>query len=122
MEGGLFLLRQLGPLFALDLVHEGTLGIGIKQNGEINAKLGVFRAGGTSAEIKFAIGQCSLGSILVAASNKGVCAILLGEDPDALVRDLQDRFPLAQMIGGDQEFERLVAHVGRLCRGAQDRV
>jgi AraC family transcriptional regulator, regulatory protein of adaptative response / methylated-DNA-[protein]-cysteine methyltransferase len=70
-----------------------------------------FRAGGTSAEIKFAIGQCSLGSILVAASKKGVCAILLGEDPDALVCDLQDRFPLAQMIGGDQEFERLVAHV-----------
>jgi hypothetical protein len=61
-----------------------------------------FRAGGTSAEIKFAIGQCSLGSILVAASKKDVCTILLGEDPDALVRDLQDRFLLAQVIGGDQ--------------------
>ena len=38
-------------------------------------------------------GECSLGSILVAQSAKGVCAILLGDDPDALVRDLQDRFP-----------------------------
>ncbi len=54
-----------------------------------------FRAGGTSAEIKFAIGECSLGSILAAASKKGVCAILLGEDPEVLVRDLQDRFPQA---------------------------
>jgi len=70
-----------------------------------------FRAGGVSAEIRFAIGECSLGSILIATSKKGVCAILLGDDPDVLVRDLQDKFPQAQMIGGDQDFERLVAHV-----------
>ena len=70
-----------------------------------------FRAGGTGAAIRFAVGQCSLGAILVAATEKGVCAIFLGEDPDALVRDLQDRFPNAQLIGGDTAFERLVAQV-----------
>src|SRR5207249_6852147 len=61
--------------------------------------------------IRFAIGACSLGSILVAATAKGICAILLGDDPEALVRDLQDRFPKAQLIGGDQVFEQLVAKV-----------
>jgi AraC family transcriptional regulator of adaptative response/methylated-DNA-[protein]-cysteine methyltransferase len=70
-----------------------------------------YRAGGANAEIRFAIGECSLGSILVARSERGVCAILLGDDPEALARDLQDRFPRATLIGGDPEFERLVAQV-----------
>ncbi|SMF65632.1 DNA-O6-methylguanine--protein-cysteine S-methyltransferase /Transcriptional regulator Ada [Tistlia consotensis] len=80
-----------------------------------NAVLGMtpsaFRAGGTAAEIRFAVGECSLGSILVACSAKGVCAILLGDDPDALARELQDRFPKAELIGGDPDFEALVARV-----------
>ncbi len=70
-----------------------------------------YRAGGANAEIRFAIGQCSLGSILVARSERGICAILLGDDPDALARDLQDKFPRATLIGGDAEFERLVSEV-----------
>lgn len=70
-----------------------------------------YRAGGANAEIRFAVGECSLGSILVASSEKGVCAIQFGDDPDALVRDLQDRFPAARLIGADGEFERLVATV-----------
>jgi AraC family transcriptional regulator of adaptative response/methylated-DNA-[protein]-cysteine methyltransferase len=70
-----------------------------------------YRAGGARSEIRFAIGECSLGSILVAKSAKGVCAILLGDDPDALVRDLQDRFARATLIGADAQFEALVAKV-----------
>jgi AraC family transcriptional regulator of adaptative response/methylated-DNA-[protein]-cysteine methyltransferase len=70
-----------------------------------------FRAGGANTEIRFAIGECSLGSILVAASARGVCAILLGDDPDALARDLQDRFPKATLLGGDRTFERVVSRV-----------
>lgn len=70
-----------------------------------------YRAGGVNAEIRFAVGECSLGSILVAKSDRGVCAIMLGDDPEALARDLQDRFPRAALIGGDAEFEGLVARV-----------
>jgi AraC family transcriptional regulator of adaptative response/methylated-DNA-[protein]-cysteine methyltransferase len=70
-----------------------------------------YRSGGARTEIRFAVGQCSLGSILVARSAKGICAILLGDDPDALVRDLQDRFPRASLVGGDAGFERTVATV-----------
>lgn len=72
---------------------------------------GRFRAGGTGAEIRFAVGRCSLGSILVASSERGICAILLGDDPDVLIHDLQDQFPKARLIGGDADFERLVATV-----------
>ncbi|MDC0723156.1 bifunctional DNA-binding transcriptional regulator/O6-methylguanine-DNA methyltransferase Ada [Nannocystis bainbridge] len=70
-----------------------------------------YRAGGAATAIHFAVGECSLGSILVAASTRGVCAILLGDDPDRLVRDLQDRFPRAELIGDDPAFERQVATV-----------
>jgi AraC family transcriptional regulator of adaptative response/methylated-DNA-[protein]-cysteine methyltransferase len=70
-----------------------------------------FRAGGRDQEIRFAIGQCSLGAILVAATARGVCAILLGDDPEQLAHDLEQRFPRAQLIGADPAFERLVAQV-----------
>ncbi|HXQ51849.1 MAG TPA: bifunctional DNA-binding transcriptional regulator/O6-methylguanine-DNA methyltransferase Ada [Stellaceae bacterium] len=70
-----------------------------------------FRARGEGATIRFAVGECSLGSILVAATEKGVCAIALGDDPDALVRTLQDRFAKATLAGGDKSFEQWVAKV-----------
>lgn len=70
-----------------------------------------YRAGGAGAVIRFAVGQSSLGAILVAQSQRGICAILLGDDPDRLVQDLQDQFPKAELIGGDGDFEHLVAQV-----------
>lgn len=70
-----------------------------------------YRRGGADEILRFAVGQCSLGAILVASSDKGVASILLGDDPDKLVRDLQDRFPAARLVGGDADYERLVAEV-----------
>ncbi|SAI66141.1 O6-methylguanine-DNA methyltransferase [Bordetella ansorpii] len=70
-----------------------------------------YRDGGNNSEIRFAVAQSSLGAIVVAQSARGVCAILLGDDPDALVRELQDQFPKASLIGGDADFEQVVAQV-----------
>jgi len=70
-----------------------------------------FRRGGAGMQLRFAVGQCSLGAILVATTDRGICAIEFDNDPEALVRSLQDRFPKAQLIGADQTFERLVAQV-----------
>src|SRR5271154_5505795 len=69
------------------------------------------RRGGKGAAIRFAIGEASLGAVLVAATDKGVCAIMLGDDPEVLARELQDRFPRAELVGGDPAFERMVAQV-----------
>jgi AraC family transcriptional regulator of adaptative response/methylated-DNA-[protein]-cysteine methyltransferase len=69
------------------------------------------RAGGAGTTIRFAVGECSLGAVLVAATEVGVCTIALGDDPDRLVRALQDRFPKAALAGGDARFERWVAAV-----------
>ena len=70
-----------------------------------------YRAGGANEDIRFAVGQCSLGAILVASSRKGVASILLGNDPGELVRILQDRFPKANLIGADSLYEAFVARV-----------
>ena len=67
--------------------------------------------GGEGATIRWAVVESSLGPMLVAATDKGVCAIELGDDPDALVRALQDRFHAAELVGGDAEFDALVARV-----------
>src|SRR5246500_2676246 len=70
-----------------------------------------YRAGGANEEIRFAVGQTSLGAILVASSKKGVAAILLGDDAEKLVRNLQDRFARAHLVGADRDYEALVARV-----------
>jgi AraC family transcriptional regulator of adaptative response/methylated-DNA-[protein]-cysteine methyltransferase len=70
-----------------------------------------YRSGGGGEAIRFAVAACSLGALLVAATDKGICSILLGDDPDTLVRDLQDRFPKAELIGAEPEFEATVAQV-----------
>ncbi|MBA5688253.1 bifunctional DNA-binding transcriptional regulator/O6-methylguanine-DNA methyltransferase Ada [Rugamonas apoptosis] len=70
-----------------------------------------FRAGGSGAAIRFAIGASTLGAILVASTERGICAILMGDDPDALARDLQDRFPHAELLGAEPDYEQVVARV-----------
>jgi AraC family transcriptional regulator of adaptative response/methylated-DNA-[protein]-cysteine methyltransferase len=100
-------------------VTEAIYESGFNSNGRFYAQsartLGMtptsFRRGGAGAAIRFAVAEGSLGSVLVAASDQGVCAISLGDDPDALVKELQDRFPKAELIGGDEDFERVVAQV-----------
>lgn len=108
-----------GELSRRKSVTEAVYGAGFNSNGRFYARssemLGMlpknFRAGGIGATIRFAVGECSLGSILVASSKKGICAILLGDDASELVEDIQRRFSNAQLIGGDKKFERLVAQV-----------
>jgi AraC family transcriptional regulator of adaptative response/methylated-DNA-[protein]-cysteine methyltransferase len=70
-----------------------------------------FRAGGSGVAIRFAVGACSLGAILVAATGKGICAILMGDEPELLVRDLQDRFPRASLCAADAGFASTLASV-----------
>lgn len=72
---------------------------------------GPSRAGGDMATLRVAAARCSLGVVLVAATDRGVCAILLGDDPGLLRRDLQRRFPRARLIAGDRDMDGLVGRV-----------
>jgi len=70
-----------------------------------------FRAGGADTAIRYAVGACSLGSVLVAASDKGVCAILLGDKSGPLLEALRRQFPRAEIAGGDKDFADLASKV-----------
>ncbi|MEA2841433.1 MAG: AraC family transcriptional regulator [Methylobacteriaceae bacterium] len=108
-------------------VTEAIYSAGFNSNGRFYAAsddlLGMtptgFREGGAGATIRFALGECSLGAILVAATDKGICAITLGDDAQDLMRGFQDDFPNAQLVGGDAEFERVVAAAVGLVEGSQ---
>ncbi|MEO6593134.1 MAG: bifunctional DNA-binding transcriptional regulator/O6-methylguanine-DNA methyltransferase Ada [Planctomycetota bacterium] len=78
-----------------------------------------YRAGGLGERIQFAIGECSLGAVLVAATARGVAAILIGSDANELAHDLERRFPKAELVGGDAAFERVVAEVTGFVDGAR---
>ncbi len=111
--------RVRSKLDSSTTVTEAIYAAGYNSNGrfyeESNQILGMkpsmYRQGGARTDIHFAVGECSLGSILVARSERGVCAILLGNDPDVLARDLQDRFPGANLTGENSEFEQLISKV-----------
>jgi AraC family transcriptional regulator of adaptative response/methylated-DNA-[protein]-cysteine methyltransferase len=100
-------------------VTESIYGAGFNSSGrfyESAAKeLGMtptsFRSGGAGVSIRFAVGESSLGQVLVAATDKGVCAIFLGDDPEALARELRDRFPKALIRSADESFNRWVTRV-----------
>ncbi|WP_347265822.1 bifunctional DNA-binding transcriptional regulator/O6-methylguanine-DNA methyltransferase Ada [Paracoccus sp. (in: a-proteobacteria)] len=102
-----------GAASVTEAIYDAGYGSGSRFYAGAEAVLGMapaaYRKGGTGAEIRFALGQCALGAILVAQSRRGICAIALGDDPEALLREFQDRFPRATLIGADAAFEALVA-------------
>ncbi|MFC4526651.1 methylated-DNA--[protein]-cysteine S-methyltransferase [Dyella halodurans] len=65
----------------------------------------------TTENLVFAIGTCSLGTLMVARHGGGICAILLGDSRADVLDDLQQRFPDAAMIEGDRQATRLLHKV-----------
>jgi AraC family transcriptional regulator of adaptative response/methylated-DNA-[protein]-cysteine methyltransferase len=106
-------LRSAGTV--TEAIYDAGFGSASRFYDTAKARLGMapraVRKGGEGAHMRFAVGQSSLGAILVATTIEGVCAILLGDDPGQLVRDLQDRYPRAEITGADAGFERTVAQV-----------
>ncbi|MGA0617284.1 bifunctional DNA-binding transcriptional regulator/O6-methylguanine-DNA methyltransferase Ada [Paracoccus sp. KR1-242] len=96
-------------------IHEAGFGSASRFYDGADSAIGMaasaFRKGGEDAVIRFALAQSALGAILVASTDRGICAISMGDDPEPLLAELQDRFPKAQLIGGDDAFEALVARV-----------
>lgn len=115
-----------GSASVTEAIYDAGFNSGGRFYNTSNARLGMtptqYRAGGNGAVIRFAVGDCSLGAILVAATKKGVCAIEFGDDADDLLRDFQNRFGQAELIGGDPQFEQLVARVVGLVEAPGDNV
>jgi len=72
---------------------------------------GQYRSGGTGTAIRFAMAECSLGSLLVAETSQGLCAINLGDAPEPLLEQFQARFAGAELLPPDPAFDSKVARV-----------
>jgi AraC family transcriptional regulator of adaptative response/methylated-DNA-[protein]-cysteine methyltransferase len=70
-----------------------------------------FKRGGAQLQINYAVQPCDLGQVLVAATETGVCAIMLGDTPDALEQNLRQRFPLAQLAHDEEQLSGWVGEV-----------
>ncbi|MCA1325457.1 bifunctional DNA-binding transcriptional regulator/O6-methylguanine-DNA methyltransferase Ada [Herbaspirillum sp. alder98] len=111
--------RMRGHLSGAASVTEAMYQAGFASSGRFyansDAQLGMrpasFRQGGRGERIRFAVAQSWLGPLLVAATERGICTVAIDDDPEALVLQLQDRFPHAELVGADADFEALVARV-----------
>ena len=116
-------LRRSGTV--TEAVYEAGYNASSRFYADAKARLGMtptaYRKGGAGMTIRFAVAECSLGSVLVAATEKGVCSIMLSDDPEALVQDLQRRFPNAAFAGADEAFEALVGRAIALVEAPRGR-
>lgn len=111
--------RVREELLRRETITEAVYEAGFNSSGRFYARsnrmLGMsptsYRSGGKGMEIRFALGECSLGTILVAASEKGICAISLGSEPELLLQEFQDRFANADLVPGGKDFDAWVAQV-----------
>ncbi|MDA8480924.1 bifunctional DNA-binding transcriptional regulator/O6-methylguanine-DNA methyltransferase Ada [Citrobacter sp. Awk 4] len=78
-----------------------TLGMTAKQ----------FRKGGDKVTVRYAMADCALGRCLVAESERGICAILLGDDDAGLIAGLHEMFPAARDEPADADFQQRVQQV-----------
>jgi AraC family transcriptional regulator of adaptative response/methylated-DNA-[protein]-cysteine methyltransferase len=101
--------RVRSELVAAESVTDAIYDSGFNSNGHFYAAspeiLGMtpssFRAGGHGTHIRYHLGPCSTGRVLVALTDRGVCEVLLGADVDGLVWRLRSRFPNARLDAVD---------------------
>jgi len=76
-----------------------------------------YKAGAPGQRIRYTIADTVLGKTLVAVTEKGVCAVRIGESAATLEKELKAEFPLAQVANDDKSLAALVKHVATLAEG-----
>jgi AraC family transcriptional regulator of adaptative response/methylated-DNA-[protein]-cysteine methyltransferase len=100
-------------------VTDAIYDAGFNSNGNFyahaNSMLGMtpsaFRQGGAEVAVEYGVAPCSLGFILVARTERGICAISMGDKPDALIEAVQSKFRQATVVSGGAGFEELLSEV-----------
>ena len=96
-------------------------GFGSPSRALASAPLGMtpstFRRGAPGERIAYAVAPCSLGRVLVAATERGICAIALGDDDDATIASLRRDFPLAAIVADAEALGARLSRVIALVEG-----
>jgi AraC family transcriptional regulator of adaptative response/methylated-DNA-[protein]-cysteine methyltransferase len=79
----------------------------------LGMKPSTYKRGGAGELIRYSVSKCPLGYLLVAATDKGVCSIILGDVPEPMVQDLQSQFPKANLERGGKVFSEWIKQVVR---------
>lgn len=111
--------RLRGALSEGESVTQAVLGAGFPTSSsyyrQADEVLGMtaraYRQGGKSTRIDYAVGHCELGHCLVALSERGICAVLLGDSHEALMAELQQSFPSADCMPAAPEFTEQIQSV-----------
>lgn len=102
--------RELGSgRKVTDAVYEAGFGSASRlyeKAGQLGMAPAAYRAGGAGHAIAYTIFESDLGKILLAATDKGVCALRFADDEAALTRELAGEFPAAQLTRDDRKLAR----------------
>lgn len=102
--------------------HESNSRVYEKSNELLGMTPKQYKSGHYTKDIMLAIGECYLGSFLVAQTDKGICDVSLGNNPEKLIYEIQDRFKYANFIAGDKSFEDTVAKVVGLIENPKNNI
>jgi AraC family transcriptional regulator, regulatory protein of adaptative response / methylated-DNA-[protein]-cysteine methyltransferase len=79
-----------------------------------------YRRGGRGARIRFGVTQCALGRVIVATTDRGICAVRLGDTAAELTHELESEFPEAEIYRDDTSLEPLIRRVVSACDGSAE--
>jgi len=109
-----------------DALYETGYGSSSRVYERSNAQLGmtpaIYRKGGMGMKIGYSIAKSTLGKVLVAATNRGVSAVYLGDAETKLVQELKDEYPRAELVPADDSFERWVKEIVQRVEGKPPRM
>jgi AraC family transcriptional regulator, regulatory protein of adaptative response / methylated-DNA-[protein]-cysteine methyltransferase len=104
-------LRQSGARVTDALYDAGFSGPGrAYENTQLGMAPGEYRAGAPHARIGYASAACALGRVLIAATPRGLCSVILGDSNADLLRELHTQFPAAE-IARDGALDASLAEV-----------
>lgn len=115
--------KQVGQTDVTTALYDSGFGSSRALYEKANANLGMtpatYRNGGKNMKINFAIADCSLGKILVAATKKGVCSVKLGDTAAELEANLKQEFPAAEIYPSEKDLKSHVAAILQNLEGKQ---
>jgi len=118
------MLRAGKPI--TDALYETGYGSSSRVYERSNAQLGMtpatYRKGGKGMKIGYAIAKSALGKVLVAATDRGVSAVYLGDANAKLVSELKDEYPGAEITTAADSFERWVKEIVQRVEGNPPRM
>src|SRR5437016_3861014 len=109
-----------------DALYETGYGSSSRVYERSNAQLGMtpatYRKGGLGMKLGYTIAKSPLGKVLVAATERGVSAVYLGDAENTMIAGLREEYPRAEISPATDSFQRWVREIVQRIEGKQPRL